>query len=154
MQVHSGPCFCIGILLYFCIKCLITECSNSKLGICLPTIFFCFANVDAPRNVNISQNTEVKIGESFMLSCRAEGNPKPTVLWRRLRQDGHLVVAGEGDTLLVKEVSWSNDGEYECEMCNTAGNLTAHVTVIVQGELNKQTNNIPQFKSPSLFPPF
>ncbi|XP_070973857.1 vascular cell adhesion protein 1-like [Oncorhynchus clarkii lewisi] len=86
----------------------------------------------SPRNITISENTQVKIGDGFTLTCRAEGSPEPTVLWRKLDQDGRSVVAGEGATLLVEEASWSHDGEYECVAHNVVGNLTAHMTVNVQ----------------------
>ncbi|XP_029480096.1 vascular cell adhesion protein 1 isoform X1 [Oncorhynchus nerka] len=91
----------------------------------------------SPRNIIISENTQVKIGDGFTLTCRAEGNPEPTVLWRKLDQDGRSVVAGEGATLLVEEASWSHGGEYECVAHNVVGNLTAHMTVNVQGPPEK-----------------
>ncbi|XP_021445696.2 vascular cell adhesion protein 1 [Oncorhynchus mykiss] len=91
----------------------------------------------SPRNITISENTQVKIGDGFTLTCRAEGNPEPTVLWRKLDQDGRSVVAGEGATLLVEEASWSHGGEYECVAHNVVGNLTAHMTVNVQGPPEK-----------------
>ncbi|XP_070305147.1 vascular cell adhesion protein 1 [Salvelinus sp. IW2-2015] len=99
----------------------------------------------SPRNITISENTRVKMGDSFTLQsctrlletsdltdCRAEGNPEPTVLWRKLDQDGRSVVAGEGATVLVEEASWSHGGEYECVAHNVVGNRTAHMTVHVQ----------------------
>uniref|UniRef100_A0A4W5RKH1 Ig-like domain-containing protein n=1 Tax=Hucho hucho TaxID=62062 RepID=A0A4W5RKH1_9TELE len=86
----------------------------------------------SPRNITISENTQVNIGDSFTLTCRAKGNPEPTVLWRKLEQDGRSVVAGEGATLLVEEASWSHGGEYECVAHNVVGNQTAHMTVNVQ----------------------
>uniref|UniRef100_A0A8C7S6D1 Ig-like domain-containing protein n=1 Tax=Oncorhynchus mykiss TaxID=8022 RepID=A0A8C7S6D1_ONCMY len=85
----------------------------------------------SPRNITISENTQVKIGDGFTLTCRAEGNPEPTVLWRKLDQDGRSVVAGEGATLLVEEASWSHGGEYECVAHNVVGNLTAHMTPVL-----------------------
>ncbi|XP_052319327.1 vascular cell adhesion protein 1 [Oncorhynchus keta] len=91
----------------------------------------------SPRKITISENTQVKIGDGFTLTCRAEGNPEPTVLWRKLDQDGRSVVAGEGATLLVEEASWSHGGEYECVAHNVVGNLTAHMTVNVQGPPEK-----------------
>eukprot|EP00063_Salmo_salar_P069994 XP_014044829.1 PREDICTED: vascular cell adhesion protein 1-like isoform X2 [Salmo salar] len=91
----------------------------------------------SPRNITISENTQVNIGDSFTLTCRAEGNPEPTVLWRKLDQDGRSVVAGEGATLLVEEASWSHGGEYECVAHNVVGNRTAHMTVNVQGPPEK-----------------
>ncbi|KAK6302316.1 hypothetical protein J4Q44_G00266710 [Coregonus suidteri] len=91
----------------------------------------------SPRNISISENTQVNIGDSFTLTCRAEGNPEPSVLWRRLDQDGHSVVAGKGATLLVEEATWSHGGEYECMAHNVIGNRTAHMTVNVQGPPEK-----------------
>uniref|UniRef100_A0A8C7JB34 Ig-like domain-containing protein n=1 Tax=Oncorhynchus kisutch TaxID=8019 RepID=A0A8C7JB34_ONCKI len=85
----------------------------------------------ASMNITISENTQVKIGDGFTLTCRAEGNPEPTVLWRKLDQDGCSVVAGEGATLLVEEASWSHGGEYECVAHNVVGNLTAHMTPVL-----------------------
>ncbi|XP_041752848.1 vascular cell adhesion protein 1 [Coregonus clupeaformis] len=91
----------------------------------------------SPRNISISENTQVNIGDSFTLTCRAEGNPEPSVLWRRLDQDGHSVVAGKGATVLVEEATWSHGGEYECMAHNVIGNRTAHMTVNVQGPPEK-----------------
>uniref|UniRef100_A0AAZ3PJ68 Ig-like domain-containing protein n=1 Tax=Oncorhynchus tshawytscha TaxID=74940 RepID=A0AAZ3PJ68_ONCTS len=91
----------------------------------------CISVKNSPRNIIISENTQVKIGDGFTLTCHAEGNPEPTVLWRKLDQDGRSVVAGEGATLLVEEASWSHGGEYECVAHNFVGNLTAHMTPVL-----------------------
>uniref|UniRef100_A0AAY5KAS5 Ig-like domain-containing protein n=1 Tax=Esox lucius TaxID=8010 RepID=A0AAY5KAS5_ESOLU len=88
----------------------------------------------SPRDVHISENIQVNIGESFTLTCQAKGHPEPTVLWRKLEKGGLSVMVGDGETLRVKETSWSHDGDYECMSHNTVGNLTAQVTVNVQGE--------------------
>uniref|UniRef100_A0AAY5KX02 Ig-like domain-containing protein n=1 Tax=Esox lucius TaxID=8010 RepID=A0AAY5KX02_ESOLU len=83
----------------------------------------------SPRDVHISENIQVNIGESFTLTCQAKGHPEPTVLWRKLEKGGLSVMVGDGETLRVKETSWSHDGDYECMSHNTVGNLTAQVTV-------------------------
>uniref|UniRef100_A0A3P8YG98 Ig-like domain-containing protein n=1 Tax=Esox lucius TaxID=8010 RepID=A0A3P8YG98_ESOLU len=88
----------------------------------------------SPRDVHISENIQVNIGESFTLTCQAKGHPEPTVLWRKLEKGGLSVMVGDGETLRVKETSWSHDGDYECMSHNTVGNLTAQVTVNVQGD--------------------
>ncbi|KAJ8376512.1 hypothetical protein SKAU_G00070920 [Synaphobranchus kaupii] len=86
----------------------------------------------APRDIRISETAVVKMGVSFTLTCSAEGNPRPVVVWRKAGPAGRPVTLGENETLAVRNVTVSHAGTYECETMNTLGKLTATVNVTVQ----------------------
>lgn len=66
------------------------------------------------------------MGSELKLTCIAEGNPKPTVIWSK---DGSRFTAGE--TLTISEVNLQNAGDYQCLADNVIGthHKTIHITV-------------------------
>ncbi|KPP79247.1 hypothetical protein Z043_101180 [Scleropages formosus] len=87
----------------------------------------------APQDIRISEMTVVQEGESFTLTCEADGKPRPEIRWRKLGEGGDPVTVGGGKSLIFREAMPSHAGEYECEMSNTVGHKTARVGVTVQG---------------------
>ncbi|KAG7487810.1 hypothetical protein MATL_G00027470 [Megalops atlanticus] len=84
----------------------------------------------APRDIKISEAVTVKMGASFQLTCSAEGNPRPVTLWRK---QGQSEAVGYNETLVIHNATTFHSGEYECETRNMLGDLSATVSVIVQG---------------------
>lgn len=76
----------------------------------------------------------VRIGESVMLSCRAnQGIPTPTLAW--LRRDGSPLQRAEekyAGTILIPNITFAEAGEYECRATNIAGVASQTATVNVQ----------------------
>lgn len=73
----------------------------------------------------MENNIRVKqAGSSDRLSCRATGNPKPTIVWYKdgipLRESSTRVTL-EGYTLHLTELSKNDSGEYLCAVSNAFG---------------------------------
>ncbi|UYV67717.1 HSPG2 [Cordylochernes scorpioides] len=81
----------------------------------------------------------VRPGERVSLTCRAEGDPAPSVAWRRLRHP-QVLRAHTPDTqglssiatLEIERVSSSDDGTYICSAHNPAGTSEQHIQLIVE----------------------
>ena len=74
--------------------------------------FFCFA-LDPPSITYISANMTVNQSEPVNLTCRANGNPKPTITWTK---DSNII--NSSFTVRGK----SNEGLYVCTADNGIGN--------------------------------
>lgn len=77
---------------------------------------------------------KIRVGESAQLSCRATGQPQPTVVW--VRKDGRPISYRfkeeyEG-TLTLNEATMDDAGEYECKGENIAGIVTLTTWIEVQ----------------------
>ena len=76
-------------------------------------------------------------GISVVLNCEPEGDPTPTVIWRK---DGVTIdtdsfkyeLIGTG-TLMVHEVSVRDTGDYVCEAESVAGHISKEFDLIVHG---------------------
>eukprot|EP00117_Sycon_ciliatum_P035400 scpid20119/ scgid0500/ Down syndrome cell adhesion molecule-like protein 1 homolog len=75
----------------------------------------------------------VSRGAEVTLSCGSEGDPAPTVTWRR---QGNLTsVPGQADgSLVVSNVQESDAGTYICTARNTWGVATGNASITVVGE--------------------
>ena len=84
----------------------------------------------------------VSRGAEVTLSCGSEGDPAPTVTWRR---QGNLTsVPGQADgSLVVSNVQESDAGTYICTARNTWGVATGNASITVVGE-SKLLMNISQ----------
>lgn len=84
------------------------------------------------------QNTEVLIGESVTLECGVSGHPHPRISWTLgtgspLPQDSRFAITSSGG-LFIQNVSFSDQGQYNCNASNTEGSIQATARIIVQGE--------------------
>lgn len=81
-----------------------------------------------------SEPQTVRVGESVMLSCRAnQGIPTPTLVW--LRADGLPIQRAEekyAGTILISNITFAEAGEYECRASNIAGVASQTATINVQ----------------------
>uniref|UniRef100_A0A9J8BLJ9 Ig-like domain-containing protein n=1 Tax=Cyprinus carpio carpio TaxID=630221 RepID=A0A9J8BLJ9_CYPCA len=91
-----------------------------------------------PRIIHHPSDVVVRVGSPATLSCRAEGNPKPTIQWLRNGQpldtekmDAHSqpVVLPEGSLFFFSVVlgrkSQSHEAVYACVARNSAGVATS-----------------------------
>lgn len=101
-------------------------------------IFF-FLFVGAPTVRIIQANPyRVRPGETVRFECMAEGDPRPNVVWRKLR---HPLVSysstenvEDGRALLeIRRVSQTDSGVYICSARNSAGVTEERIQLI--GEL-------------------
>nr|XP_006121039.1 neuronal cell adhesion molecule isoform X3 [Pelodiscus sinensis] len=89
--------------------------------------------ITAPRNLVLSP------GEDGTLICRANGNPKPSIIW--LRNGVSIAIAPEdpsrkvdGDTIIFSDVQESLSAVYQCNASNEYGYLLANAFVNVLAE--------------------
>ncbi|XP_029685000.1 protein turtle homolog A [Takifugu rubripes] len=78
---------------------------------------------------------EVLLGDSLTLSCGAQGNPRPTVVWHK--DDGQIVkhqkIKVINGTLSLASVTRNISGVYKCHVSNSEGNLTHSTQLQVKG---------------------
>uniref|UniRef100_A0A672UFT6 Ig-like domain-containing protein n=1 Tax=Strigops habroptila TaxID=2489341 RepID=A0A672UFT6_STRHB len=82
------------------------------------------------------QNTEVLIGESVTLECGVSGHPNPRISWTLgtgspLPQDSRFAITSSGG-LFIQNVTFSDQGQYNCNASNTEGSIQATARIIVQ----------------------
>lgn len=64
--------------------------------------------------------------------CKAEGNPKPLVAWRK--SGGVLQSSISRTELIIQNVSENDAGTYECEVSNSVGTIRHTVEVTIKGK--------------------
>uniref|UniRef100_A0A8C5EKC5 Ig-like domain-containing protein n=1 Tax=Gouania willdenowi TaxID=441366 RepID=A0A8C5EKC5_GOUWI len=92
-----------------------------------------------PRIVHHPSDVVVKAGNPATLSCRADGNPKPSIQWLRngraldsAKLDGHLkpLVLPEGSLFFLSVQGGgayqSHEGIYACVATNSLGKAVSH----------------------------
>ena len=86
----------------------------------------------APHLVNTSHNEALHVGQDAKLMCQFEGNPQPEIKWlytdpMSKSASAHLVdTSGLSDKqfLLVKNLTYRNEGDYHCEARNSINGQT------------------------------
>ncbi|OPJ84914.1 peroxidasin [Patagioenas fasciata monilis] len=95
-----------------------------------------FDTPSKPTFVIQPQNTEVLMGESVTLECGVSGHPHPRISWTLgtgspLPQDSRFTITSSGG-LFIRNVTFSDQGQYNCNASNTEGSIQATARVIVQ----------------------
>ncbi|KAI4470061.1 titin [Holotrichia oblita] len=74
-------------------------------------------------------------GQRVVFYCAVEGDPAPTVLWRR--EDGKMPIGRarilDDKSLLIDAVQTSDEGVYICEAKNLVGNVKEQASLTVHG---------------------
>ena len=71
---------------------------------------------------------EAEIGQSLEVSCNADGNPRPTIVWSKRQQ----IISTSDGILKFSSVTQADQGEYICQATNPSGTSTKRVTIYVQ----------------------
>lgn len=75
-------------------------------------------------------------GQRVVFYCAVEGDPAPTVLWRR--EDGKMPIGRarilDDKSLLIDAVQTSDEGVYICEAKNLVGNVKEQASLTVHGK--------------------
>ncbi|KTF91313.1 hypothetical protein cypCar_00037801 [Cyprinus carpio] len=77
-----------------------------------------------------SNNTSVKLGERLEITCHADGNPEPTIVWWK---QGETELQSQNHKLIINNASWSQAGWYWCNVSNHVGSQQLRVQVTVVG---------------------
>uniref|UniRef100_A0A1A8LEU1 Peroxidasin homolog n=2 Tax=Nothobranchius pienaari TaxID=704102 RepID=A0A1A8LEU1_9TELE len=92
-------------------------------------------NCEVPRITSEPQDADVTSGNTVYFTCRAEGNPKPQIIWLRnnnalnMRDDSRLNLLEDG-TLMIQDTRETDQGVYQCMAKNVAGEVkTSEVTL-------------------------
>ncbi|XP_058649723.1 vascular cell adhesion protein 1 isoform X2 [Onychostoma macrolepis] len=89
-----------------------------------------------PGHITVSSNnTSVNLGERLEITCHADGNPKPTILWRKLGET-QPEVQSQNHKLIINNASWSQAGFYQCNASNGVGSQQMKIKVMVVGPPN------------------
>ncbi|XP_065097401.1 contactin-2 [Paramisgurnus dabryanus] len=90
----------------------------------------------APKiRVRFPAETSALAGQTTQLECFAYGNPIPKIRWRKV--DGFLpakVASVDGPILVIPELTFDDEGMYECEVYNSEGRETHQGRVSVQAQ--------------------
>lgn len=75
--------------------------------------------------------------QKVVFHCAVDGDPTPTVLWRR--EDGKMPIGRarilDDKSLLIDAVQTSDEGVYICEAKNLVGNVKEQAALTVHGKL-------------------
>ncbi|XP_075749893.1 protein sax-3-like isoform X1 [Rhipicephalus microplus] len=86
-----------------------------------------------PYFVRVPEDVTTLAEESVEFECKVNGDPKPTVTWRR--KDGKMPIGRayvqEDKSLHIKNVAPADDGIYVCESENIVGSASASATLTV-----------------------
>uniref|UniRef100_A0A8C8D1A6 Peroxidase n=1 Tax=Oncorhynchus tshawytscha TaxID=74940 RepID=A0A8C8D1A6_ONCTS len=92
-------------------------------------------NCEVPRITSEPQDVDVTSGNTVYFTCRAEGNPKPQIIWLRnnnalnMHDDSRLNLLEDG-TLMIQDTRETDQGVYQCMAKNVAGEVkTSQVTL-------------------------
>ncbi|XP_075032781.1 peroxidasin homolog [Mixophyes fleayi] len=92
-------------------------------------------NCDIPRILLEPRDADVILGNTVYFICRAEGNPKPDILWLHnnneidMSYDGRLNLLHDG-TLMIQNTQESDMGVYQCAAKNIAGEVRTQEAVL------------------------
>ena len=75
------------------------------------------------------KQSEVDVGQNLMLSCKADGDPTPKIIWTK---DGvpFKQFNSSGSDLHLTNVQRGNVGSYRCTATNAYGSTTTCIAVV------------------------
>uniref|UniRef100_A0A4W3HGG3 Peroxidasin n=1 Tax=Callorhinchus milii TaxID=7868 RepID=A0A4W3HGG3_CALMI len=85
-------------------------------------------NCEKPRITTEPQDADVTSGNTVYFTCRAEGNPKPEIIWLRnnneldMKYHPRLNLLDDG-TLMIQNIQETDQGVYQCMAKNVAGEV-------------------------------
>nr|XP_055058847.1 vascular cell adhesion protein 1-like [Misgurnus anguillicaudatus] len=90
-----------------------------------------------PGTITVSSNNAiVQLGEHLEITCHANGNPQPKILWWKIGES-NPIAEGQNEKLVINNASSSQEGQYECEARNEVGSLRMPVKIQVPPKIPK-----------------
>ena len=99
-------------------------------------IFYRFLSIGSPVLLVPPENTIVRVGNTANLSCSYLANPNDgTIHWKRgdinlPSTSNNYNITADG-TLIIRETTDDDSGEYRCTVTNSKGNVTAKANLTV-----------------------
>ncbi|CAH2303261.1 peroxidasin homolog [Pelobates cultripes] len=90
---------------------------------------------EIPRILSEPRDADITLGNTVYFTCRAEGYPKPHIVWLHntneidLSYDGRLNLLHDG-TLMIQDTRESDKGVYQCAAKNIAGEVRTQEAVL------------------------
>ncbi|XP_033610234.1 obscurin isoform X1 [Cryptotermes secundus] len=86
-------------------------------------------------NLNVSQDLEVKLGETLTMVCRSQGNPEPKTHWLKdgnpVDSDSTMKLSHRNQELNIAEVKMEHRGTYCCVVDNGLKKVQVEGTVTI-----------------------
>ncbi|XP_036622985.1 peroxidasin-like protein [Trichosurus vulpecula] len=92
-------------------------------------------NCERPRITFEPQDVDVTSGNTVYFTCRAEGNPKPKIIWLHnnhsldMKDNARLNLLDDG-TLMILNTRESDQGVYQCMAKNSAGEVKTQNVIL------------------------
>ncbi|XP_016659684.2 peroxidasin homolog isoform X3 [Acyrthosiphon pisum] len=93
-------------------------------------------NCTSPDVIVVPENKTVSVGEQLQLSCKAVGDPEPSITWAKDDIDlelGQRVRVFQNNTLIISKVERTDIGQYKCVASNYLGRKSFEAMVNVKG---------------------
>ncbi|GAB6028109.1 hypothetical protein CHUAL_002328 [Chamberlinius hualienensis] len=79
----------------------------------------------------------VKLGDSLVMPCEADGTPKPNVIWRKfekpLEPSGNVQLCNDGHEVRITSLRQADIADYACEASNNEGHIYFNTKIIIAG---------------------
>lgn len=114
-------------------------------------------NTVLPSFVKTPRDLTIRAGAKARLECAAEGYPTPQVAWQKdggtdfpAARERRMEVMPDDDVFFIMNVKREDMGVYSCTAKNTAGMVSANVTLTVLGKCSLNTDSSLGFSSYTL----
>ena len=105
-------------------------------------ITYCYCVFAAePVIVNVNSTSSPRIGEPLLIECTFDGIPVPSVMWRKdgaelTEKDSNIKIAlaDHSSHLQIIEATSMDNGTYECDISNIAGNASKSIDIVITSE--------------------
>ncbi|XP_016661832.1 peroxidasin homolog isoform X3 [Acyrthosiphon pisum] len=90
----------------------------------------------SPDVIVVPENKTMSVGERLQLSCKAVGDPEPSITWAKDDIDLQLdqrVQVFKNNTLIISKVERTDGGQYKCVVTNSLGRKSFKAMVNVNG---------------------
>ncbi|XP_068130496.1 intercellular adhesion molecule 1-like [Hyperolius riggenbachi] len=86
-----------------------------------------------PLHINVSENSPVRKGDSFNITCHSEAMPPPEYLWV-VPPQAQVTYSADNSSITIREASPHHSGNYTCTATNRLGASPGFRNVEVQPE--------------------
>ena len=92
-------------------------------------------SISAPEVIVSPASLTVTQSQTATFVCSADGNPEPSVSWRKISGEDKENTGDEHSTLQIKNATYNDSGKYVCIARNVLGQDQKEVELLVEGKL-------------------